>query len=74
VALGLRFTLSFNSVKKHCRLVGDIGDGLAKRSARVVAIGEDPTVQSRILEFRRHRIAKPKVPIVSGPSAKVVPP
>jgi hypothetical protein len=52
--LCLRFTLSFDSVKEHLSLVGDIGDGLAERGARVIAIREDPRIETRILKPQRH--------------------
>jgi hypothetical protein len=72
VMLCLRFTLSFDSVKEHLRLVGDIGDGLAECGARVIAIREDPRIETRIFKSQRHRIAKPKLPVISGPSVTPV--
>jgi hypothetical protein len=74
MALFLRFTLSFDSVKEHLRLVGDIGDGLAERGARVIAIREDSTIETRILQSQRNGIAKPKLPVISSPSVTPVAP
>jgi hypothetical protein len=52
--LCLRLTLSFDSVKEHLRLVGDIGDGLAECGGRLIPIREDPRIETRILKPQRH--------------------